>query len=216
MTPMHRTQLAAAFLLFGFAPAAWAQSLAGAARQEGERRQTVKPSGKILTNKDLPAQPPVSVVPVTPGDAVQGAAPGQEAGQSAGTDAAGRDASLKEAVESADAASDSADSGDAKDGTAEKDADKGQQYWHNKMQGLQEQLRRDRTLADGMQSRINALTTDFVFRDDPQQRAVVGRNREAAIEELDRLKKSIANGVRAIADLEDEARRAGVPAGWLR
>ena len=214
MTPMHRIPLAAVFLLIGIAPVAFAQSLAGAARQEGERRQTVKPSGKVLTNKDLPAPPPTSVVPVSPGNA----APGQEATsqEPAGTDAADaadKDASVRDAAQSADAAT---DSNDAKDGAAEKDADKGQRYWGDKMKGLQDQLRRDRTLADGMQSRINALTTDFVNRADPQQRAVVGRDREAALEELDRLKKSIADGTRAISDLEDEARRAGVPSGWQR
>jgi len=34
--------------------------------------------------------------------------------------------------------------------------------------------------------------------------------------ELDRLKKQIVDDQKAITDIEEEARRAGVPPGWLR
>lgn len=84
------------------------------------------------------------------------------------------------------------------------------------MKGLQDQVRRDGVLVDAMQSRINALTTDFVNRDDPAQRDVIAKDRQTAVEELARLKKAVADGTKAISELEDEARRAGVPAGWLR
>jgi len=36
------------------------------------------------------------------------------------------------------------------------------------------------------------------------------------VAELDRLKKQLLADKKAIADLEEEARRAGVPPGWLR
>ena len=58
--------------------------------------------------------------------------------------------------------------------------------------------------------------TDFVNRDDPAQRAVLASDRQKAIGELDRLKKQIEADKKAIADLEEEARRANVPPGWLR
>ena len=48
------------------------------------------------------------------------------------------------------------------------------------------------------------------------QRAVIDRNRQRALGELDRLKKAIEGSKKAIADLEEEARRASVPPGWLR
>ena len=67
-----------------------------------------------------------------------------------------------------------------------------------------------------MQSRINALTTDFVNRDDPAQRAVIADDRQKAIAELERLARANVDGTKAIADIEEEARRAGVPPGWLR
>jgi hypothetical protein len=34
--------------------------------------------------------------------------------------------------------------------------------------------------------------------------------------ELERLKKQVVDDRKAIADIEEEARRAGVPPGWLR
>ena len=68
----------------------------------------------------------------------------------------------------------------------------------------------------GLQSRINALTTDFTNRDDPAQRAVLASDREKTIVELDRLKKQIEGDRSAIEKFEEEARRAGVPRGWLR
>jgi hypothetical protein len=84
------------------------------------------------------------------------------------------------------------------------------------MKALQQQLDRDSTFADALQSKINALTTDFSARDDPAQRAVIERERQKSIAEQNRLKKAIEDDKKAIADLQEEARRAGVPPGWLR
>jgi hypothetical protein len=78
------------------------------------------------------------------------------------------------------------------------------------------QLERDRSYAEALQSRINALTTDFANRSDPAQRAVVEQDRNRAVADLERLNQTIQNDQKAISDLDDEARRAGVPPGWLR
>ena len=39
---------------------------------------------------------------------------------------------------------------------------------------------------------------------------------QAAIAEQDRVKADLVRQTKALADIEDEARRANVPAGWLR
>ena len=70
--------------------------------------------------------------------------------------------------------------------------------------------------ADSLQTRINSLTTDFVNRDDPAQRAKIETDRQTALAELEKVKKEITDTTREIAAIEDEARRAGVPPGWLR
>ena len=67
-----------------------------------------------------------------------------------------------------------------------------------------------------MQSRINALTADFASHDDPLQRAAIERDRQRSISELGRLQQDIKDTQKALSDLDEEARKAGVPPGWLR
>lgn len=91
-----------------------------------------------------------------------------------------------------------------------------QAFWSNRITTARAALDRSRIFADALQSRINALTTDFVNRDDPAQRAVIETDRKTALAELDRVRAEIEKQQKEIATIEDEARRAGVPSGWLR
>ncbi len=93
---------------------------------------------------------------------------------------------------------------------------KDQKYWSGRKKELDAKLERDKVLADAMQSRINGLTADFAARDDPAQRAIIERDRQRAIAELDGLSKSIKDDTKALSDLDEEARKASVPPGWLR
>lgn len=93
---------------------------------------------------------------------------------------------------------------------------KDQKYWSGRKKDLEAKLERDKVLADAMQSRINALTADFAARSDPAQRSVIERDRQRAVAEFDGLQKSIKDDQKALADFDDEARKAAVPPGWLR
>ena len=168
-----------------------AQSLAELAKKEEDRRKTIPEPAKVYTNKDLNPAPAGS----TPSDA---SAKPADAAKAADTD---RDAKAKDAK-----AKDDKDKEPAKD----------QAYWAGRLKQLQDQLARDQNYADAMQTRINSLTTDFVNRDDPAQRGVIERDRQKSIAELARLNKSVQDARKGIADLQEEARRAGVPPGWLR
>lgn len=113
----------------------------------------------------------------------------------------------------------SAPTGTPADATPEKPEPgsvKDQAYWSGRMKSAREQLQRTQLFADSLQTRINSLTTDFVNRDDPAQRAKIETDRQAALAELERVKKEIVEQTKAIAAIEEEARRAGVPVGWLR
>jgi hypothetical protein len=165
------------------------QSLADVAKKEEERRKTVAQPAKVYTNKDLAPTPP----PATP--------PPDTA-----TPAAARPEAVKDNKESPKGAQ----------AAGEKPVVKDQSYWGDRRKSLTAQIDRDQTLADALQSRINALTTDFVNRADPAQRAVIERDRQKALAELAGLKKQIEDDKKAIAGFEEEARRAGVPPGWLR
>ena len=93
---------------------------------------------------------------------------------------------------------------------------KDETWWRNRIAAAREELRRNEVFAEALQSRINALSADFVNRDDPFQRAKIGQDRDKAIAELARVKDEIARGKKQIEDIEEEARKAGVPPGWLR
>ena len=178
-------------LLSGFVLAALpldAQSLGDVAKKEEERRKAVAQPAKVYTNKDLAPTPPSTASPPETGTSDQ-AKPEAAKG--------------KESPKDAQAA-------------GEKPVVKDQTYWADRKKALAGQLDRDQTLADALQSRINALTTDFVNRADPAQRAVIERDRQKALAELASLKKQIDYDKKAIAGFEEEARRAGVPPGWLR
>jgi len=179
-----------AVLLIAVVASASAQTLADVAKKEEERRKNAPSSGKVYTNKDLGAVPPSSASPPPPASAPA------DASKDAGKDAA------------------PADKDKDKDKASEPAKD--QKYWQSRMKNALDAVDRDQTLADAMQSRINALTTDFVNRDDPAQRSVIAKDRDRALAELDRLKKQIIADKKAITDVEEEARRAGVPPGWLR
>jgi len=93
---------------------------------------------------------------------------------------------------------------------------KDEAWWKQRIVQVREELRRNEMFADALQTRINSLTGDFTMRDDPYQRAQIAEQRSKAILELDRVKADVELNRKKIADIEDEARRAGVPPGWLR
>lgn len=211
MSVKRLVSVLAGALVLGVAGAAIAQSLGDVAKKEEERRKATAAAGKVYTNRDLKGAPP-------PADAAA------DADKPADADKDG-DKTADKAADKADkdkaAAKDDkgADRSAAKG--ADKSADKGggakdQKYWQERMQTARVALERDNGYAEAMQTRINALTTDFVNRDDPAQRSVIEKDRQRALAELDRLKKQILDDRKAISDIEEEARRAGVPPGWLR
>jgi hypothetical protein len=93
---------------------------------------------------------------------------------------------------------------------------KNQAYWQSRMKAALDEVTRLQLFAEALQSRINALTTDYVNRDDPAQRDKLGADRQAAVAELERVRKETEAKRKEITAIEDEARRAGVPPGWLR
>jgi hypothetical protein len=190
------------------------QSLADIAKKEEERRKAVKSAApaktakdkdttqKTLTNKDLlPSEPGTSPPPpAQPAPAAEGQAPSHT---HAGEDKAHAAAPQGPNAAQAPAAS---DAGGAKD----------EKYWRGRMVTARGNLQRQELFLEALQSRVNALTTDFVNRDDPAQRAQIAADRQKALAEMEAVRKDIDQAKKQIADLEEEARKAGVPPGWLR
>ena len=167
-----------------------AQSLGDVAKKEEERRKAIKAPSKVITEEDLKKFGPLP----PPQPASTAAAQPAPAGQANAV-------ADKDKAEDKDKAAD-----DAKDEAA----------WKKRMSDAREQLDRNKSFLEALQSRVNALTTDFYARDDPAQRAELWSQRTKALDEMERIKKEMVDQQKAISDIEEEARKAGIPAGWLR
>jgi hypothetical protein len=88
--------------------------------------------------------------------------------------------------------------------------------WRSRMADARTTLDRDQGLVEAMQSRINALQTESIMRDDPAQQAAKRQTLQKALAELERLQKQVALDQKAIADIQTDARKANVPPGWVR
>ena len=91
-----------------------------------------------------------------------------------------------------------------------------EERWRNRMTEARRALEQAERRAAELQTRVNRLWADFTARDDPAQRAAIEQDRVAALDELEQTEAEADDLARAITDLRDEARRAGVPPGWLR
>ena len=96
------------------------------------------------------------------------------------------------------------------------DDQKDEAWWRARIAEAREAQRRAEAFAEALQSRINALSTDVVNRDDPYQRAKIADDRLKALAELQRVTNEIEQSKKQIADIEEDARKANVPPGWLR
>ena len=176
--------------LVAFGAPAFAQGLADLARAAATARKegTDKPAVKVYTNKDLPA--------------VEGPALGQEA---AGDRAATNPSSAAPPAPSAQPSSPESPS-----------SERGETYWRERMRPLRERLDRDRALAEDTRRRADALmqSADRCFQigivcADYNESLRLSEQHKAILAEL-------ARDERAVFALEEDARRAGVPPGWLR
>lgn len=175
--------LGMAILTPGAARAQQPPTLGELARKEQERRKTLQPAARVVTNKDVPAAAPSAQAPAPavppPGEA--SAVPATK-------------------PEPAAVGEDTRD----------------EAWWKARISQAREELRRNEMFAEALQTRINSLANDFASRDDPYQRARVAEDRAKAILEMDRVKADVEATRKKIAAIEEEARIAGVPPGWLR
>jgi hypothetical protein len=182
-------RLVSALTLMGaLAATAPAQSLGELAKREEARRKSVQSPAKVYTN-DTVGSGRAPAPTAAPPAAPAAAQPGSPTAAAAGAEEKPKPPVDRKTEEAA---------------------------WRQRMQGAKDSLQRSQTFAEALQSRVNALTADFTARDDPAQRAVVASDRQKALAELDRVKNDIAQQTKAIATIQEEARRAGVPPGWLR
>jgi hypothetical protein len=185
------------------AATAAAQSLAEVAKKEEARRKRITTPSRVYTDKDVkPADRPAPPAPAATD-------PAEAAGEATGADAA-----QTPPEGGGEAAQPGEDAGEPL--TEEQEREQQEQQWRGRMAQARSSLERSQMFAEALQSRINALWADFTARDDPAQRAAIDAERKKALAQLDRVRADIVAQTKAIADIEEEARRAGIPPGWLR
>lgn len=180
--------LVAAAAVLASGVVAHAQSLATAAQKEAARRKDVKAPAKVFTNDNLKTVTPAA--PETP----PADAAAQPAAPAAGTGGAAAQEKPPEAP----------------------DPQKDPEYWRKRMADAVQARDRNAFLLEAIQTRINALARDFAARDNPYEREQIRLERRKALSEKELMTKQQAELEQKIADIEEEARRANVPPGWLR
>lgn len=174
------------------------QSLAEIARREQARRAAIpeERKSKVYTNDDLRESGGLTVgttqrtSPSPPGAAQSagGSATGSNTGGAGGAGGTGPEA------------------GEARDET----------YWRTRITTAQEARTRAALMASALQNRADGLWAQFTATDDPAQRRIMERQRNEALAELANTRTELEGLDREIANIREEARRAGAPPGWLR
>lgn len=174
--------------LVGVGSVASAQSLAEAARKEETRRKAIKKPARVYTNGSLKTVP----------------------GELIPTPAAPRPESDTTDVGGAVAAA-------VPPGTPPAaDPRQTPEFWQERMTNALQERDNNALMLDALQSRINGLWADFTARDNPLERDKIAADRQKALDELERRKRVQTALEKAVTDIEEEARRARVPPGWLR
>jgi hypothetical protein len=172
---------------------AYAQTLGDIARKEEERRKAVKTPAHVYTLQDVERASGVDpTVPV----AVPAAAPAVPAASAAAAPAATA-AAQPEPSRTEPAAKDEA-------------------YWRGQFASARDKLERSNAYINALKTQYSALANRFITLSDAGERGAVLAEMQKAEAEISRLQEEVGQQTKELADLEVQARRAGVPAGWIR
>jgi hypothetical protein len=184
---------AACALILILATSVMSQSLGELARREEARRLSIAQPAKVYTNESLGVESAAPAATPTPSRVV----PADRTAQQPSNVATEPPSNLATQPPSRPATQDESD-------------------WHQRIDEARAALARANILTKALQSYLNALSTDFASRDDPAQRSVIASDRQHALVELERMQQEVQGRQKTIADIEEQARRAGVPPGWVR
>lgn len=185
-------QLPAAVLALLIAFTEGPGTLGTLSRREAMRRQLAGQARASLSNLSLPEPPPAAV------SSDSGAA----AAAATGDDGPG---SMAAAVAAA-----------AGEGEQKPEQKKDEGYWRDRMTKARQALTKDEAALPAAEGKVAAITTQVINMDDPAQQSKMRQQLMVSMAEVERLKGQIEADRKAIADIQAEARRAGIPPGWVR
>ena len=185
----------ATLLLTLAAGGAAAQTLLEVARREKARRDAIPPGerSRVYTNDDLRDSGGLTIGALPAPDRQEADAGSGRTGHGIGS-------------QGSEAGSGSTEAGDLPD----------EDDWRARVAAAQEGRERAALMASALQNRADGLWAQFTGMDDPARRGIVERQRAEALAELERTQAEAERFEREIRDIREEARRAGVPPGWLR
>ena len=161
--------------------------LADVARKEKERREAIEEKSKVYTNDDLRGGARLTT---------------------------GTSAEIRAEAQAPDTAASTASPETSPDDGEEPERD--ETYWRGLVTAARNARQRAELVAAALQNRVDGLWAEFTARDDPFQRSVIEQDRLDALEELESTQADMERLDREIRGIEEDARRAGVPPGWLR
>lgn len=106
--------------------------------------------------------------------------------------------------------------GDVGPGSRSADDGVGESWWRARIAAARAQVSQARERLDQVDGRLAALTRDVVAMDDPVQRERLQQDRQRALLEREDATTAVAQAEAGVALVEEAARRAGVPPGWIR
>ena len=89
-------------------------------------------------------------------------------------------------------------------------------YWRGRVEEARSALSRAETFASALESQVNGLYAEYAGCAGQPRCNEIAARRQKSLAELDRVKHEITTCTTEIASIQEEARRAGVPAGWVR
>jgi hypothetical protein len=165
-------------------------SLSTLSRREALRRQLTPPAKTTLSNATLPDGPASAAVSDESGPPATASATEETSVATAATAAAG-----------------------AQKGEEPPHDEK---WWRDRIAKARKDLAKDEAAVGPAEARANSLTTAAINTDDPAKQLQVRQQLLTTLAEVERLKAQIEADKKSIADIQSEARRAGIPPGWIR
>jgi hypothetical protein len=197
---MRMNLVAFVVLLLGVPVLAQAQSLGEVAKREQEKQEKKKKkSGK----------PPATVKVYTDDDLKKA-----RESESGAVTVLPENGNL-EAAPAASSADDEVVSGEGRPVGGRK---RNEEYWRNRTTQLREAAQEADNKVKELEARIAELRNDMSPTNVQDPNRLQSRDRELreAMDSLDATRSAAETARKALADLEEEARRAGVPPGWVR
>jgi hypothetical protein len=187
--------------------AASAQTLADIAKKDSDRRKAVKHPAKVITNEDVQDVKPILPMMENDGTGTKLVDPNAATAANSNSDVPSAPGAAPASPAPAAGAAKPAGTPGVKAGD--------EAQWRSRMQSAREAVSRTQLQLEGMRNRAAQLTAASAASSQ-EQRGTYQKQQQDALQEYDRLRADLQRSQKALSDLEAEAARAGVPAGWLR